>query len=83
MILGYSHLIKRDVHDEGRMKAAALGGLPKTSVPRKHRTLERNHDPGLYQVSIKEHQLQGNRDPSTVFTFPYFVAVLGVLDWRA
>ena len=56
-------------------KAASLGGLPKTPVPREHRILKRNHDPGLHRASIKEHQLQGNSDPSTVFTFPYFATM--------
>ena len=50
-----------------------------SSLPKKNSGSERTQNPkksitvrGLHRVSIKGHQLQGKRDPSTVFTLPYF-----------
>ena len=56
---------------EGGWKAASLDGLPKTPVPREHRIPKKET---MTRVYTGHHQVQGNRDPSTVFTFPYLTA---------
>ena len=60
-----------------------MGTLPKTASPKRNSDsektrnpkknsgiLKRNYDPGLHRASIKEHQLQGNRDRVSSSHYP-------------
>ena len=63
------------IAEEDKRRCCTAASLKKNLGSEKHG----NYDPGLHRVSIKEHQLQGHRDPGTVFTLSYFAIVVDVV----